>query len=101
MQCPLPHEASTNCPAGTEPWASIQLRRRRPYAVEGLATSSQSPCSFVGENFPIASQLWVRSPSPGILPRCPESRFYGDLAAEWCSGSFRCLQPLFSTFVTT
>jgi hypothetical protein len=30
MQCPLPHEASTTWLGGTEPWASIQLRRRRP-----------------------------------------------------------------------
>ena len=67
MQCLLPHEASTTCSAGTEPWASIQLRRRRPYAVDGLAISSQSPCSFVGENCPIANQgqSWISS--PGIV----------------------------------
>jgi hypothetical protein len=54
MQCLLPHEASTTWRGGTEPWASIQLRRRRPKAVEALAISSQSPFNFVGENFPIA-----------------------------------------------
>ena len=42
-----------NLTGGTEPCASIQLRRRRPKAVDGLAISSQSPCCFVGENFPI------------------------------------------------
>jgi hypothetical protein len=43
-----------NLTGWTEPWASIQLRRRRPYAVDEVAISSQSPCSFVGENFVIA-----------------------------------------------
>jgi hypothetical protein len=54
MQCLLPHEASTTCPAGTEPRASILLRRRRPKAVDRLAISSQSPFRVVGENFAIA-----------------------------------------------
>ena len=50
------------CPAGVQDknrpnLASIQLRRRRPKAVDGLAISSQSPLRVVGENFPIASQL--------------------------------------------
>ena len=67
----LPHEASTTCPAGTEPWASIQLRRRRPNAVDGLAISSQSPCCFVGENFPIPNQpslMLTSSEPPSLSP---------------------------------
>jgi hypothetical protein len=56
MQFLLPHEASTTCSAGTEPGASVQLRRRRPYAVDGLAINSQSPFRVVGENSPIANQ---------------------------------------------
>jgi hypothetical protein len=67
MQFLLPHEASTTWRGGTEPCASIQLRLRRPYAVEGWAISSQSPCSFVGENFPIANRGRVWIPSPGIV----------------------------------
>jgi hypothetical protein len=67
MQCPLPHEASTTCPAGMEPWASIQLRRRRPKAVDGLEISSQSPFRVVGENSPIANQGQSWIPSPGIV----------------------------------
>jgi hypothetical protein len=43
MPSRLPHEASTTWRAGTEPWASIQSRRRRPWAGNGLAISSQSP----------------------------------------------------------
>ena len=66
MQCLLPHEASTTWAGGTEPWASIQLRRRRPKAVDRLAISSQSPFSVVGENFPIANQGQARIPSPGL-----------------------------------
>jgi hypothetical protein len=34
---------------------TIQLRRRRPKAVDVLAISSHSPCCFVGENFSIAN----------------------------------------------
>src|SRR3974390_3232382 len=71
MQFWLPHEASTTCPAGTAPWASIQFRRRRLYAVDGLAISSQSPSCFVGENFPIANQTLVRTHSPGSVHRRP------------------------------
>src|SRR5208282_2122123 len=56
MQCLLPHEASTTWPSGTEPWVSIQLCRRRPYAVDGLAISSQSPFRVVGENSPLANR---------------------------------------------
>lgn len=59
MQFLLPHEASTTCPAGTEPWAPIQLRRRRPKAVDRLAISSQSPFRVVGENSPIAHQEYA------------------------------------------
>jgi len=46
MQRLLPHEASTTWWGGTEPWTSVQLRRRRPKAVDGLAISSQSPFSL-------------------------------------------------------
>jgi len=67
MQCLLPHEASTTWLAGTEPWASIQLRRRRPYAVDGLAISSQSPFRVVGENSPIANQGQAWIPSRGSV----------------------------------
>ena len=68
MQCSLPHEASTTWAGGTEPWASIQLRRRRPYAVDGLAISSQSPFRFVGEKFPIANPLLDNTtPSDAII----------------------------------
>ena len=62
------------CPAGVQDknrpnLASIQLRRRRPKAVDGLAISSQSPFSVVGENFPIANQGRVWIPSPWIVSR--------------------------------
>ena len=68
MQCSLPHEASTTWLGETEPWASIQLRRRRPYAVDGLAISSQSPFRFVGEKFPIANPLLDNTtPSDAII----------------------------------
>ena len=62
-----------NLPGRTAPWASIQLRRRRPYAVEVLAISSLSSCSFVGENLPIANQARARTSSP---------RFYQDVAQK-------------------
>jgi hypothetical protein len=35
--------------------------------VDGLAISSQSPFSVVGENFPIANQGQSWIPSPGIV----------------------------------
>ena len=56
MQCLLPHEASTTCPVGTEPWVSIQLRGRRPKAVDRLAISSQPPFIVVGENSPMRTK---------------------------------------------
>ena len=93
MQCLLPHEASTTWRAGTEPWASIQLRRRRPYAVDGLAIPSQSPFSFVGENFPIANQARARISSPGLYQfRRSEKPLWGDLAARRGSGWRRCFR---------
>src|ERR1019366_6266572 len=66
MHCSFPHDASTTCPAGTEPWASIQLRRRRPKAVDGLAISSQSPFNFVGEHRLIVNQGQAWMHTPGI-----------------------------------
>src|ERR1035438_1744604 len=56
MQFLFSHEASTTWAGGTEPWASIQLRRRRPKAVDRLAISSQSPFRIVGENFAIGTE---------------------------------------------
>ena len=101
MQCSLPHEASTTWAGGTEPWASIQLRRRRPYAVDRLAISSQSSCSFVGENFPIASQGRARIPSSRILSRRrSESRFHSDFAAGRVGGG-SCVSQVLEGFVTS
>jgi hypothetical protein len=83
MQCLLPHEASTTWAGGTEPWASIQLRRRRPKAVDRLAISSQSRFSVMGENFGIANQRQERIPSPGLYQYGrSEKPLWGDLAAR-------------------
>jgi hypothetical protein len=73
MQCLLPHEASTTCPAGIGPRTSIQLRRRRPKAVDRLAISSQSPFFVAGENSPIANQEQAWILSPGLYQE-PERR---------------------------
>lgn len=75
----LPHEASTTWAGGTEPWASIQLRLRRPYAVDGLAISSQSPFRLVGENFPIANP---RAGVDSLAGDCINSRSVVDDWAE-------------------
>jgi len=87
MQCLLPHEASTTWAGGTEPWASIQLRRRRPKAVDRLAISSQSPFRVVGENSPIAilldstSQVGLGVSLAGIVSRCHQQADSGAILA--------------------
>jgi hypothetical protein len=56
-----------------EPWASIQLRRRRPYAVDGLAIS-QSPFRVVGENFAGSSAREFRTSEERQSARPPVDR---------------------------
>ncbi len=82
---------------------------RLPYEPPSSAASAASSCSTVlaarsrsFRNCWTTPAKFIEFSSPGILSRCrSESRFWGDLAAEWCSGSSRPPQPLFSTFVTT
>lgn len=98
MQCPLPHEASTTCPAGTEPWASIQLRRRRPKAVDRLAISSQSPFCVVGVNSPIALA------GDCINLDALKKPLWGDSAARRrfrSAGAFHMLKKAFVTTLAT